>query len=123
MPRAPHVQAHEVLSLDDVITKLATQTGMFKSDVRRVVVALRDLILDEVAKGNAVRLYRLGIFVPRPRYMTEKTSDGKKRFVLDKSKLGLVFYPSTPAATLKAKTDVEQLINTPYTGFKHNYVF
>lgn len=122
--RAPQVKANDVLTIDDVVSKIAVQTGMFKRDVKTVLTAFRDLVLDEVAKGNAIRMHRLGIFVPKLRYVAKKSSDGSKRFVLDTSKLGLVFYPSTSAASLAPKTDVEQLISKgPYDGFKHNYVF
>lgn len=119
--RPKQVNVFEVLSLDDLVDLVAARTGLFKKDVRTVLDAMRAVVLEQVASGNAIRWHQFGIFLPLVRFKRQQQPDGTK-VVPAKDRLGLVFYPSTAVSSLKAKVDVERLLERgSYNGPSHGY--
>lgn len=122
MPKPKHVNALDVLNIGDVIDKIALDTGYFKKDVKKILTKFREVVLDEVAHGNAVRWSGFGIFLPVIRHYRQKTPDGAVKYKVSKSDMGLVFYPSATCAKMKPKVDVDLLLaRGDYDGPSHKY--
>lgn len=54
----------EVLSTDEVATRIQASSTLKKADVLAVITELGDLICEQMAQGNSVKLEGLGIFSP-----------------------------------------------------------
>lgn len=119
MTRPKQVKALEVLTLSDLVDRVADRSPYTKNNVHTVLKLLREVVVEEIAKGNAVRWYRFGTFVPVVRYKKDKTTN---IFKLDKSTVGLVFYPSSAITSLKPQVDVDLLLERgEYDGRSHVY--
>jgi hypothetical protein len=119
MPRPKQVNALEVLTMSDLVDRISDKSGYTKNNVKTVLSTLREVVLSEVARGNAARWKNFGIFVPVIRYTRSKDL---KRWRLDKTAIGMAFYPSKAVTKLKPEIDVDLLLERgEYDGSRHIY--
>jgi nucleoid DNA-binding protein len=120
--RPKQVNVFSVLSLNDLVDLVASRTGIFKKDVRTVLDTMREVVLEQVASGNAVRWHQFGIFLPLVRFTRERQPDGSTKMVPARHRLGFAFYPSATVSNLKPTVDVERLLERgDYNGPSHRY--
>ena len=110
LPRPKHFNALHVYSFTDLVDMIARHTGLFKRDVRTVLLALKDMVTEQVSAGNAIRWRGFGIFLPVIRY-TRKVEEGRQTLVPSTSRLGMVFYPAAEMQRLKPMVNVRDLLD------------
>jgi len=113
MPRPKHVDALHVHSFTDLVNMIAERTAMLKTEVRSVLSALREVVIEQVSTGNAIRWHRFGIFLPVLRYSV--TNKGTPT----SCQIGMAFYPSLRLHNLEAKVDVQELLQRGYSGYRY----
>lgn len=120
--RPKQINVLDVLSLSDVVDLVAERTGLFKKQVKLVLDTFRDVALEQVAAGNAIRWHHFGIFLPVVRYIRQQAPDGSLKMVPNRSQIGFAFYPTSATARLKAAVDVQTLLDRgDYNGPRNKY--
>lgn len=112
MPRPKHIDALCVYSFSDLVDMIAERTSMLKTEVRSVLSTFKEVVIDQVSAGNAIRWRRFGVFLPVLRYSTKDNSALPSR-------IGLVFYPALSLHAIKPQVDVRELAKRGYSGYHY----
>ena len=74
----PTIALNSHVTADDVIVGIVEKCTLTKVDVKAVLIALEEVIIEQLKAGNAVRFGDLGSF--RPTLKTRVWNDQKKRY-------------------------------------------
>lgn len=60
----PTIKVHSTLNISDVVAGIVEKCTLTKVDVQAVLIALEDVIIEQLKNGNSVRFGTLGSFRP-----------------------------------------------------------
>ena len=75
----PRIELGTAANSNDVIAGIVEKCTLTKADVKACLVALEEVIIEQLKNGNAVRFGDLGSF--RPTLKTRKWSESKKAYI------------------------------------------
>ena len=96
-----------ILYKQEVINKLAEKTGLYKKDVRAVLLALNELVYEEMDADNTILLKNLFEIEPVTVKERNRYDIVRNRTYLDKEHRNVKITPSTNLIDSVKKTETE----------------
>ena len=96
-----------ILYKKDVIDKLSEKTGLYKKDIKAMLVALNELVYEEMDNDNAILLNNLLKIEPVTVKERNRYDIVRDRVYLDKEHRNVKITPSTNLIDSVKKTETE----------------
>ena len=96
-----------ILYKQEVINKLAEKTGLYKKDIKAMLVALNELVYEEMDNDNAILLNNLLKIEPVTVKERNRYDIVRDRVYLDKEHRNVKITPSTNLIDSVKKTETE----------------